>query len=244
MFRIDRDAVVGTCPTCRVVARFDSAYGGLNTMALRGIASCIVSLRGDHRRRRLLALACPACDELLLLDGGSQSDGSLEHVNLSLISPKQPERKAPPAVRAQDPSLADDFEEASRIVSLSPKASAALSRRCLQKILVTMGNAKPGRLSDQIEHVLPSLPSELASNVDAIRALGNLAAHPTKDETTGEIVEVEPLEADWLLDVLEELHSHYYVGPADALSRRDALNEKLLRLGGKRLKGPRPTTHP
>ena len=53
--------------------------------------------------------------------------------------------------------------------------------------------------------VIGNLPSSLADNVDAVRQVGNFAAHPIKSTSIGEIVEVEENEAEWLLDVLEEL---------------------------------------
>jgi hypothetical protein len=41
------------------------------------------------------------------------------------------------------------------------------------------------------------------------------------------VVEVEPGEAEWLLDVLEELMKHYFVVPAERKRKRNALNSKL-----------------
>ena len=46
--------------------------------------------------------------------------------------------------------------------------------------------------------------------VDAIRNIGNFAAHPLKDMTTGIIANVEPGEAEWSLDVLEALFDFVY----------------------------------
>jgi len=37
--------------------------------------------------------------------------------------------------------------------------------------------------------------------------------HPIKSERPGEVVEVEPGEADWNLDVLEALFNYYFVQP-------------------------------
>lgn len=44
-------------------------------------------------------------------------------------------------------------------------------------------------------------------------------------------MEVEPGEAEWLLDVLEGLFDFYFVQPANAQRKRDALNEKLKAAG-------------
>jgi uncharacterized protein DUF4145 len=88
-------------------------------------------------------------------------------------------------------------------------------------------------LSKEIDDLLGSkqLPSWLAENVDAVRNVGNFAAHPEKDTNTGEIVDVEPGEAEWLLDVLEGLFDFYFVAPEIAKRKRDALNEKLKAAG-------------
>jgi hypothetical protein len=73
----------------------------------------------------------------------------------------------------------------------------------------------------------PHLPSFIAQNVDAIRHIGNFAAHPTKSQASGEIVEVEAGEAEWNLDVLDLLFDFYYVQPKIAQQKRDDLNKKL-----------------
>ena len=92
---------------------------------------------------------------------------------------------------------------------------------------------KKGDLAKEIQEVIDSksLPSYLADNIDAIRNIGNFAAHPQKSTATGEIIDVEPGEAEWLLDVLEMLFDFYFVQPAFAKAKRDVLNLKLLEAG-------------
>jgi len=75
------------------------------------------------------------------------------------------------------------------------------------------------------------MPGPLARNLDAIRNIGNFAAHPTKDTNSGAIVEVEPEEAEWNLDVLTGLFDFYYVQPAHDQARIDVLNVKLQAAG-------------
>lgn len=127
----------------------------------------------------------------------------------------------------------NDYEEACRTLAVSPKASAALSRRCLQNILRDKAGVKKGDLSKEIQQVIDTgnLPSLLADSIDAIRNIGNFAAHPTKDKSTGEIVEVEPGEAEWLLDVLEDLMDFYFIQPQKAAERKAELNKKLEAVG-------------
>jgi hypothetical protein len=158
----------------------------------------------------------------------------------TLLWPDTSERLVPREVVDEAPQIAADFREAASVLGKSKKASAALSRRCLQSVLTTKGGAKKRDLADQIDEVMPKLPSELALNVDAIRHVGNFAAHPMKSSATGTVAEVEEGEAEWLLDVLEELFDHFYVAPAAAASKRDALNRKLAELGKPPLKAPKP----
>jgi hypothetical protein len=54
---------------------------------------------------------------------------------------------------------------------------------------------------------------------------------------TGEIIDVEPGEAEWLLNVLEGLFDHYFVQPAILAAKKDALNKKLADAGKPPMKG-------
>ena len=133
---------------------------------------------------------------------------------------------------------AQDYKEACLVLSDSPKASAALSRRCLQSILRAVAKVKTSDLSKEIDEILNSkqLPSHLSDAIDAIRVLGNFAAHPMKSTNTGAIVEVEEGESEWLLDVLEGLFDFYFVQPAILQRKRDLLNKKLQDAGKPPLK--------
>ena len=173
------------------------------------------------------AMQCPACKRgivfLNLLDG----DKAIEI--LQAYPSSAASRRAPAEVPRE---LAEDFNEAGAVLTISTKASAALSRRCLQQLLRLQGHRQHD-LAKQIDAVLASkvLPSALSLNVDAVRNIGNFAAHPLKDTNSGAIVDVEPEEAEWNLDVLEGLFDFYYVQPAQDLARRDALNVKLAAIG-------------
>jgi len=120
-----------------------------------------------------------------------------------------------------------DFSEACIVLPLSPKASAALSRRCLQAVLKDKAGAKSKDLADEIDEVINAkvVPGYIADNLHAVRNIGNFAAHPIKSKNTGEIVEVEPGEAEWNLDVLESLFEFYFVQPAQSAKRKAELNK-------------------
>jgi hypothetical protein len=148
----------------------------------------------------------------------------------TVLPPGASRPSAPPEV---DKAFAVDYDEACLILPFSPKASAALSRRCLQNVLREKANVKKGDLAGEIQQVIASnaLPTYLSESIDAVRNIGNFAAHPIKSTSTGEIVDVEPEEAEWLLDVLETLFDFYFVQPALLKAKRDALNAKLGDIG-------------
>lgn len=132
--------------------------------------------------------------------------------------------------------VATDYNESVAVLGISPKASAALSRRCLQVILKEAGKAKARDLAEQIMEVLPTLPSHVAEDLDAVRNIGNFAAHQQKSTSTGVILDVEPHEAEWNLEVLEALFDFYYVQPELAKKRRASLSEKVQAAGKPPLK--------
>lgn len=132
-----------------------------------------------------------------------------------LANPKFPIRTTlPPEVPGD---VKSDYEEASSVLTISPKASAALSRRCLQHILRDYANVSGsgGSLVNEINKAKDPaiLPPRIYQKLDNIRNIGNFAAHPKKDTNTGEILEVEPGEAEYCLDVLDLLIEHYFIDP-------------------------------
>ncbi|MGZ6692448.1 MAG: DUF4145 domain-containing protein [Solirubrobacteraceae bacterium] len=137
---------------------------------------------------------------------------------------------------------AQDFREASLVLPYSPKASAALSRRLVQHIIREKAEITRRDLNAEIEAVIEqgTLPTDLAHDLDMIRTTGNFAAHPAKSQNTGEVVDVEPGEAEGLLDLVEELLDFYFVRPARRAVKREALNAKLQDIGKPPLKEPGP----
>lgn len=181
---------------------------------------------------------CPACKRTVLELGRARltgrSHGAIvagSTVPVRLIYPKTISRSPIPAEVPKE--FVTDYLEACLVVADSEKASAALSRRCLQYLLREKAGIKKDDLAKEIQQVLDSkqLPTHLADDLDAIRNIGNFAAHPLKATNTGEIVDVEPQEAEWLLTVLEGLFDFYFVQPARAKARREGLNIKLQTLG-------------
>lgn len=133
-------------------------------------------------------------------------------------------------------AIGADYIEACNVLPISAKASAALSRRCLQNILHEQGY-KARDLNAEIDLLLKetdplrAIPRRLRDTIDAIRHYGNFSAHPVDDKTALQIVEVEPGEAEWCLEILEECFEHFYVGPEIAKAKKAALDAKLAAAG-------------
>ncbi len=167
--------------------------------------------------------SCPECEKLiirLLNRSGNRQTATYVHPKVASRTPISSEVPEEYAV---------DYRESCLVLADSPKASAALSRRCLQALLRNIAQTKQNDLFDQIQEVMDanSMPSYLRDNLDAVRVIGNFAAHPIKSKQSGEIIEVETGEAEWNLDVLEGLFDFYFVQPQIALKKKQALNLKL-----------------
>ena len=193
------------------------------------------------------AYECPECHKpvLFLIETRAGSSNIPRRASSSTgfyqqetqIFPKGAGRPpAPPEVPAD---IAADFNEACLVLADSPKASAALSRRCLEQLLHERNVSTKHNLSEAIDDALAKhLPSHIEENLDAVRNIGLFATHPKKSSNSGEILDVEPGEAEWNLDVLESLFDYYYVQPAKSAQKRDALNKKLAEAGKNPMKRP------
>ncbi len=141
-----------------------------------------------------------------------------------------PRSSSRPPLSAHVPSAyREDYEEAALILTDSPKASAALSRRCLQAVLRDSAGVGPSDLYSEIEDAIPTggMASHIVESLHTLWRFGNVAAHPTKSTNTGEIVPVGLGEAEWCLNVLDFLFDFYFVGPAEAEARRQEFEKKL-----------------
>jgi hypothetical protein len=169
-----------------------------------------------------------ACIEVKVIQGSHRVQGDLLFEFLAW-----PQSSTRPVPKEVPEGIRRNFAEAVQVLTLSPQSSAALTRRLLQEILRDYANTTKRDLFDQIQEVLDSghLPSSLADQLHAVRAIGNFAAHPLKSQNTGQIVPVEPNEAEWNLDVLEDVFDFYFVKPAKAQARIAALNAKLAEVG-------------
>lgn len=102
-----------------------------------------------------------------------------------------------------------DYEEACAIKMLSPKASATLSRRCLQGMIRNFHGVAQKTLFQEIEAIKDKVDPSTWAAIDAVRQIGNIGAHMEKDIDV--IVDVDPDEAQLLINLIETLIQDWYV---------------------------------
>ncbi len=114
--------------------------------------------------------------------------------------------------------IRDDYEQACKIRTLSPKASATLSRRCLQGMIRDFCGISKPRLIDEIKELKQRLDDGKAPTgvmpdsveaIDHVRSIGNIGAHMEKDINV--IVDIDPEEATILIGLIELLFKEWYV---------------------------------
>jgi hypothetical protein len=105
--------------------------------------------------------------------------------------------------------IREDYEEACKIRDLSPKASATLSRRCLQGMIRDFWKIKGDNLKEEIEAVEEKLDPLTWKAIDSVRKIGNIGAHMEKDINI--IIDVDPKEAQLLIGLIELLVKDWYV---------------------------------
>lgn len=106
-------------------------------------------------------------------------------------------------------TIRTDYEEACVIVSLSPKASATLSRRCLQGMIRDFFQIAKNSLYEEINAIKTQIPTDQWAVLDGIRRIGNIGAHMEKDINL--IIDIDPDEAQKLIKLIELLIQQWYI---------------------------------
>lgn len=121
--------------------------------------------------------------------------------------------------------LREDYYEACLIRDFSPKASATLTRRCLQGMIRDFAKIAKPTLAKEIEALKNAVDDgsadravsmESVEAIDQVRGIGNIGAHMEKDIDL--IIEVDPGEAQALIELVEMLFDEWY----GARHRREA----------------------
>ena len=117
-------------------------------------------------------------------------------------------------------AIRNDYYEACRILDDSPKASAAMARRCLQGIVRDFWDIPPnkrGNLGNELYYIKDQVQPGTWQLIQTIREVGDIGAHMEKDVNF--IVEVERDEAELLVQLIETLFEDWYIARQSRLDR-------------------------
>lgn len=120
-----------------------------------------------------------------------------------------PEAEIKPFPDYVPPAILADYREGCLTQSSSPKASATLSRRCLQGMIRDFWGIRKNRLVDEIDAIRDKVDPLTWKAIDSLRKIGNVGAHMESDINV--IVEVDPGEAGLLIGLVETLIHEWYV---------------------------------
>ncbi len=147
-------------------------------------------------------LKCPNCSEIII----NIYSECKKHNYEMMFYPKSLAKKFPEYVPIQ---VRNDYEEACLIKELSPKASATLSRRCLQGMIRDFHKINENSLFDEINSLKGKVDEELLTALHSMRGIGNIGAHPEHDINL--IIDVDDQEAQQMIDIIELLMSEWYI---------------------------------
>lgn len=134
---------------------------------------------------------CQACEQfsiwltndLTLIDDGPLTKIDKSHVNADLLFPSVSNEVPKPNIDMPS-DIKEIFIEAGQILDKSPRASAALSRLAIEKLVGLLEiegkdlNSKIGKL------VSKGMPIEIQQMLDSVRVIGNNAVHPGQIDIT------------------------------------------------------------
>lgn len=151
-----------------------------------------------------ISVKCPNCSKKhYLIDGQGDPFGSVDNMS---VYPKSKAKQFPDFIPAP---LRQDYEEAYSILELSPKASATLSRRCIQGMIRDFHDVKASTLYNEISQLEEIIPASQYKVLHSLRELGNIGAHFEKDVSL--IVEIDIDEAEKLIKLIEFLFDKWYI---------------------------------
>ena len=243
-----------TCPYCdRDQVITNNRSRDLRTLYPRKSAISELGLIAQHS----VAITCanPSCQKLTLSytlwqittydkEGVPVVGEKLHHWQLLPTSGARPQPDyIPEAIR-------NDYVEACKIRDLSAKASAAIARRCLQRIIRDFCGITKARLIDEIEELRRRVDQgngafgvqpDTVDAIDAVRSIGNIGAHMENDINL--IVDIDTGEAQTLIGLIELLFREWYVARK---VRHDRLQELATIAGVKEIarKGSAPIALP
>ena len=191
------------CPYCSVTMPVTKDTFDYQVPAFR--SSCGIYASGAYNESaiKVFFYKCPQCGNYTIFAEGIGE--MVKDIN-TILKPNSLAKQFPDYIPE---AIRNDYEEACAIVNLSPKASATLSRRCLQGMIRDFWDIKESNLAKAIEKLEGKIPVPQWKVIDGVRRIGNIGAHMEKDINL--IVDIEPDEAQKLIKLIEHLMEQWYI---------------------------------
>jgi hypothetical protein len=218
------------CPFCNFAQMIDAASKQTNHVQIE-----LANIEPAQSAYNTQAYGCtnPDCRRLSLtidLYGFIYKNGMgrQQRYRTQILLPRSTSKPQPDYIPY---ALREDYEEACSIREASPKAAATLVRRCLQGMIRDFCKIGDKRtLNDEIKALkamiddgrAPSgVTEESVEAIDQVRGIGNIGAHMEKDIDL--IVDVDPNEAQVLIELVEMLFDEWYVARHQRQQRLDRI---------------------
>jgi hypothetical protein len=166
----------------------------------------------------------PACKEFSLTVSlhslevvGNRSYTGKHIKTWSLVPPSQ--AKAFPVTLPS--AVLEDYREACLAMELSPKAAAALARRCLSQMIRDFWQVQPGSLGDEFRQIKGIVDPVTWETIESVRGTGMIGAR--MDSEGAEVMETEPGEPKLLIGLIETLIHDWYIARQERRKRLDAI---------------------
>ncbi len=223
-----------TCPYCNRAQAVteeqfsrESGYIRNAESVYQHIGYHVVTIRCANDKCKKLDLKFILCNALIDRHGGYFAGPKTIK-----LWPLLPESGAKPQPDYIPKPIVEDYVEACRICDLSPKASATLSRRCLQGMIRDFCGIAGDSLFAEIETLrkavnhgdgIRHVNHDTVEAIDHVRKIGKYGAHMEKDVNL--IINVEPHEAQKLIELIELLFYEWYVQRESRSQRLAALKQ-------------------
>lgn len=195
-----------TCPYCGMVMSLDrntmSTYHPCFEFA-NGMITTPMNPKIVDSTIEVVFYKCPNCNSYTIAAKGIGK--SVDDFD-TVIRPYSLAKKYPSFVPQQ---IRTDYEEACAVLKFSPKASATLSRRCLQGMIRDFWKITKSNLYEEITALKDQVQPDLWQALNDLRQLGNIGAHMEKD--TSLIIDIDPGEAELLIQLIELLVKEWYI---------------------------------
>lgn len=216
-----------TCPWCKVTAETEKMYASILETYIYVYGTAVFRCASCGKNSVYVVEWRPSFEK----DG---TDDTLKRNWVKQVSPAA--GRIPGRFPNTPAQFIKPYAAACGVLEVSPEASATMSRRCLEMLLTERGYAQQ-HLVQKIEALLKEtdprrhLPVEVHECVDAVRNFGNFGAHPITDKQSHSMIEVEPGEAEWCIEIVEQLFKHWYERPAIMAGKLAEVNKKLTAAG-------------